>query len=235
MENGRHFRRRSESSKRRGVLHLLRRASILVVLDQSIKRRRVLLWILAARATLRSSIIHAWGSTLTELDIVVTLSLIRFAGSFSANFLTEGLRLLSRRCTPDEREDGANARPARSELESGVLRFRQRTSWNIGGTKYRGIPLFLFFPRGPPLHRVYIGVTRLFRARQRAHSCLLARAHRARGDEENKEKEGHPRSQQYIIIKLTAIPTRLRSFYCHCSDKCAHLFGSIWNYHFASW
>lgn len=63
----------------------------------------------------------------------------------------------------------------------------------ISGVRNRGIPLFLFCPRSTLA--VYIGVTRLFRARGHSQPAERSRGHararRARGDEENKEKEGH--------------------------------------------
>lgn len=53
----------------------------------------------------------------------------------------------------------------------------------ISGVQNRGIPLFLFFLRSTLA--VYIGVIHLFRAR----SLMPVRELKARGDEENKEKE----------------------------------------------
>lgn len=77
--------------------------------------------------------------------------------------------------------DDANAQPVRSELESRV-HFRQRTSWNIGGTK-SGDPPFPFFP---PVHPCRLHRCHTFIPRALTHAC---RELKARGDEENKEKE----------------------------------------------
>lgn len=77
--------------------------------------------------------------------------------------------------------DDANAQPVRSELESRV-HFRQRTSWNIGGTK-SGDPPFPFFP---PVHPCRLHRCHTFIPRALTHVC---REFKARGDEENKEKE----------------------------------------------
>lgn len=67
----------------------------------------------------------------------------------------------------------------------------------ISGVQNRGIPLFLFFLRSTLA--VYIGVIHLFRAR----SLMPV----ANSKQEGTRKTRRKRSQQYIIIKLTAIPT----------------------------
>lgn len=66
----------------------------------------------------------------------------------------------------------------------------------ISGVQNRGIPLFLFFLRSTLA--VYIGVIHLFRARS-----LMSVAN---SKQEGTRKTRRKRSQQYIIIKLTAIP-----------------------------
>lgn len=81
----------------------------------------------------------------------------------------------------------------------------------ISGVQNRGIPLFLFFPRSTLA--VYIGVTRLIRAR----SLVPARAHEARGDEENKEKEGH-QDRNSISSSSWRLSRRCCALYCQCLD-----------------
>lgn len=71
-----------------------------------------------------------------------------------------------------------------------------------GGTK-SGDPPFPFFPPSPP-PLPFASVSRVYSAR--ACSCLLAPTRSERGRGKQGER-GSPRSQQYIIIKLTAIPT----------------------------
>lgn len=122
---------------------------------------------------------------------------------FSLNFCLVSSPELRRR----RLKDGVYLRTTMRILGRPAQNWNQEFTFNgglaeISGVQNRGIPLFLFFP---PVHPcLFASVSRVYSARALARACLRTRSERGRGKQ---GERGSPRSQQYIIIKLTAIPT----------------------------